>query len=57
MRSEKLYHNFSASFQAQLALLDLEFDIILPGLGTPVLTDGRKVLAGFLASYQPAKMR
>jgi hypothetical protein len=51
MRSEHIYHNFSSAFQAHLPLLELEFDLILPGMGTPLCHDGRLVLARYLASY------
>jgi len=55
MQAESLYHNFSSAFQAQLALLEMEHEIILPGLGTPIKEDSRGVLARYLASYPPLK--
>lgn len=51
MQGEGVYWNFSRAFEAQLKLLDLDFDVILPGRGHPIATDGKMVLARFLAGY------
>ncbi len=46
-----LYANFSRALEAQLKLLPLEFDALLPGRGRPVLKEGRVALAKYLAGF------
>lgn len=51
MEDRGLYPSFSKAFEAQLALLSIEFDRLLPGRGTPIPTGGRLALAKYLASF------
>ena len=51
MEAQGMYSDFSRAFEAQLGLLKLDFDILLPGRGEPILKGGRKALATFLAGF------
>jgi glyoxylase-like metal-dependent hydrolase (beta-lactamase superfamily II) len=53
MESPGLYRDFSRAFQEQLKLLELDFTILLPGRGAPILSDARKSVATFIAGYSP----
>ena len=52
MEDRASYWNFSRGFEAQLALLELDFDVLLPGRGKPIKTGARIALAKFLAGYE-----
>lgn len=53
MQDQGFYWSFGRAFEAQLALLDLDFDTLLPGRGEPITKDAKVVLAKFLAGYSP----
>ena len=52
MEDQASYWNFSRAFEAQLALLDLDFNVLLPGRGKPIRKDARVALAKYLAGYE-----
>lgn len=51
MQSSHVYHDFPAAFEAQLKLLEYDFEVLLPGRGRPLSKEGRICLARFLASF------
>ncbi len=53
MQEPGLYWSFSRAFEAQLPLLDLDFDLLLPGRGDPIVEEGKIALARYLAGYDP----
>ena len=52
MQDRGLYPRFSRSLQAQLALLKLPFEVLLPGRGEPITKGGRLALATHIAGYR-----
>lgn len=52
MQEKGIYWNFSRAFEAQLQLLDVEFETLLPGRGKPIVGEGRVALAKYLAGYE-----
>jgi len=51
MQDRYLYRPFSPAFEAQLPLISLDFETLLPGRGSPIPAGGRVALAQFLANY------
>lgn len=53
IEDRSVYPSYSKALEAQLPLLPLVFDRILPGRGAPILKDARIILAKYLASVEP----
>ncbi len=51
MQDQGMYWSFGRAFEAQLGLLELDFDTLLTGRGEPIPTGARLVLAKYLAGY------
>ncbi|MBT9555319.1 MAG: hypothetical protein IV100_04775 [Myxococcales bacterium] len=56
LEDRSLYGSFSKTLEAQLQLLELDFERLLPGRGTPILHGGRIALAKYLAGFREGEV-
>ena len=49
MQEQGLYWNFSRALEAQLRLLEYDYDTLLPGRGAPITKEARIALAKYIA--------